>query len=100
MLKIFNKGEEGDIVRYRRKENIYMIWEFLFSRKNIITNPTLKKCLEYRLEEFKELEVIAKSKGFLLVSSSPLTRSSYHADKDFVMLKKNRINQINAQSIS
>ena len=54
----------------------------------------------YRPEEFKELESIAKSKGFLLVSSSPLTRSSYHADEDFSKLKKNRINQTNAQSIS
>jgi lipoic acid synthetase len=32
-------------------------------------------------------ETIAKSKGFLLVSSSPLTRSSYHADEDFAKLK-------------
>ena len=54
----------------------------------------------YNPEEFKELEVLAKSKGFLLVSSSPLTRSSYHADEDFAKLKKNRINQANAQSIS
>ena len=54
----------------------------------------------YRPDEFKELESIAKSKGFLLVSSSPLTRSSYHADEDFSKLKKNRINQTNAQSIS
>ena len=54
----------------------------------------------YKPDEFKELELIAKSKGFLLVSSSPLTRSSYHADKDFAELKKNRINQTNAQSIS
>jgi len=54
----------------------------------------------YTPEEFKELESIAKSKGFLLVSSSPLTRSSYHADEDFSKLKKNRINQTNAQSIS
>jgi lipoic acid synthetase len=54
----------------------------------------------YNPEEFEELESIAKSKGFLLVSSSPLTRSSYHADEDFVKLKKNRINQANAQSIS
>jgi len=54
----------------------------------------------YKPEEFKELEMIAKSKGFLLVSSSPLTRSSYHADEDFANLQKNRINQINAQSIS
>ena len=54
----------------------------------------------YKLEEFIEFEKIAKSKGFLLVSSSPLTRSSYHADEDFAKLKKNRINQTNAQSIS
>ena len=54
----------------------------------------------YIPEEFEELESIAKSKGFLLVSSSPLTRSSYHADEDFSKLQKNRINQTNAQSIS
>ena len=46
----------------------------------------------YTPEEFKELGDIAKSKGFLLVSSSPLTRSSYHADEDFAKLKKNRSN--------
>ena len=46
----------------------------------------------YHPDEFKELERIAKSKGFLLVSSSPLTRSSYHADEDFAKLKQNRIN--------
>ncbi len=46
----------------------------------------------YHPDEFKELEVIAKSKGFLLVSSSPLTRSSYHADEDFAKLKLNRRN--------
>jgi len=54
----------------------------------------------YLPQEFEELEHIAKSKGFLLVSSSPLTRSSYHADEDFAVLQKNRKNQINAQSIS
>ena len=54
----------------------------------------------YKPEEFEELGNIAKSKGFLLVSSSPLTRSSYHADEDFALLQKNRINQTNAQSIS
>ena len=44
----------------------------------------------YHPDEFKDLEIIAKSKGFLLVSSSPLTRSSYHADEDFAKLKQNR----------
>ena len=52
----------------------------------------------YDPREFKDLEVIAKAKGFLLVSSSPLTRSSYHADEDFAKLKKNRITS-NAKSI-
>ena len=54
----------------------------------------------YKPEEFDELKTIAMSKGFLLVSSSPLTRSSYHADEDFAALQKNRISQTNAQSIS
>ena len=46
----------------------------------------------YTPEEFKELGDIAKAKGFLLVSSSPLTRSSYHADEDFSKLQQTRIN--------
>ena len=44
-------------------------------------------------EEFQELKELALSKGFLIVSSSPLTRSSYHADKDFDEMKKLRDNQ-------
>ena len=46
----------------------------------------------YKPEEFDELGAIAKAKGFLLVSSSPLTRSSYHADEDFAKLQLNRLN--------
>ena len=38
------------------------------------------------------LGTIAKLKGFLLVSSSPLTRSSYHADEDFAKLQQSRNN--------
>ena len=38
-------------------------------------------------EEFQALEAIARAKGFLMVSASPLTRSSYHADSDFVQLQ-------------
>lgn len=41
-------------------------------------------------DEFAEYAVAAKAKGFLLVSSSPLTRSSYHADDDFKKLKQAR----------
>jgi len=40
--------------------------------------------------EFQELKEIALSKGFLIVASSPLTRSSYHADEDFSKMQKLR----------
>ena len=41
-------------------------------------------------EEFKTYETIARSKGFLMVSATPLTRSSYHADSDFEKLQAAR----------
>jgi lipoic acid synthetase len=43
-------------------------------------------------DEFKQLETIAYSKGFLMVSASPLTRSSHHAGDDFARLKAARNN--------
>ena len=42
-------------------------------------------------DEFEAYAATAKAKGFLLVSSSPLTRSSYHADSDFARLKAARV---------
>ncbi len=53
----------------------------------------------YKPHEFTELKNIALSKGFLLVASSPLTRSSYHADEDFKKLKKGREEQIKCQRL-
>ncbi len=41
-------------------------------------------------DEFKALETIAYSKGFLMVAASPLTRSSHHAGEDFARLKAAR----------
>ena len=41
-------------------------------------------------DEFKSYETIAYAKGFLMVSSSPLTRSSHHAGEDFARLKAAR----------
>jgi lipoic acid synthetase len=38
-------------------------------------------------EEFNALEQIARAKGFVMVSATPLTRSSYHADTDFAALR-------------
>ena len=45
-------------------------------------------------DEFNTYKIIAESKGFLMVSSSPLTRSSHHAEEDFKILKQNRIKKI------
>jgi len=42
-------------------------------------------------EEFKSYETIAYSKGILLVSASPLTRSSHHAGDDFAKLRAKRV---------
>src|SRR5579859_6941685 len=41
-------------------------------------------------DEFKAYETVAYAKGFLMVSSSPLTRSSHHAGEDFARLKAAR----------
>ena len=41
-------------------------------------------------DEFKQLESMAYAKGFLMVSASPLTRSSYHAGEDFARLRTAR----------
>ncbi|MDF1779183.1 MAG: lipoyl synthase [Rhizobiaceae bacterium] len=42
-------------------------------------------------DEFKSYETIAYSKGFLMVSASPLTRSSHHAGDDFAKLQAARV---------
>ena len=47
-------------------------------------------------EEFKTLETLAWSKGFLMVSASPLTRSSHHAGEDFARLKAERQRRLGA----
>jgi lipoyl synthase len=45
-------------------------------------------------EEFMRLEKMARAKGFVMVSASPLTRSSYHAEEDLVRLKLSRTSKI------
>jgi lipoyl synthase len=61
--------------------------------------PTKKHAAVARFwtpEEFKALETIAYAKGFLMVSASPLTRSSHHAGDDFAKLKAARAAQASA----
>lgn len=43
--------------------------------------------------EFEEYKTLARAKGFLMVSASPLTRSSHHADRDFQELRDARARQ-------
>jgi lipoyl synthase len=45
--------------------------------------------------EFQDYEAMARGKGFLMVSASPLTRSSYHAGRDFEKLKAARVKSLN-----
>jgi lipoic acid synthetase len=50
-------------------------------------------------DEFKSLETVAYAKGFLMVSASPLTRSSHHAGEDFARLKAARLKAIRLKAI-
>ena len=55
--------------------------------------PTVKHAAVDRFvtpEEFEDYARLARAKGFLLVSATPLTRSSYHADRDFAALRAAR----------
>jgi lipoic acid synthetase len=45
-------------------------------------------------EEFEDYAALARAKGFLQVSATPLTRSSYHADADFASLREARARQL------
>ncbi|MCA7010602.1 lipoyl synthase [Wolbachia endosymbiont of Tribolium confusum] len=78
------------------KEEIFQVMDDLRSAEvDFITigqylQPTPKHVKVDRYvtpEEFEHYKYIAYSKGFLVVASSPLTRSSYHAEEDFNRLK-------------
>ncbi|HVZ08848.1 lipoyl synthase [Rhodopila sp.] len=59
--------------------------------------PTVKHAAVDRFvppEEFADYAAIARAKGFLLVSATPLTRSSYHADADFAALRAARADRL------
>ena len=99
--KIFTKsgimlglGEERDEILQVMDDLISAEVDFLTIGQYLqpsVKHYPLKKYVHPK--EFEELKTIAKSKGFLIVASSPLTRSSYHADEDFSKMKKLRENQ-------
>ena len=81
------------------KEEIYQVMDDLrsaevdFLKIGQYLQPTDKHAKIEKFispEEFKKYKSIAIAKGFLMVSSSPLTRSSYHASEDFKKLKQAR----------
>jgi len=81
------------------KNEIYQVMDDLRSAKvDFLTigqylPPTPKHAKLERFvlpSEFEDYKKMAYAKGFLMVSSSPLTRSSYHASENFKILKKNR----------
>ena len=98
--KVFTKSGIMVGLGENKEEIVQVMDDLRFAEVDFITigqylQPSVKHhplIRYYHPDEFKELETIAKSKGFLLVSSTPLTRSSYHADEDFAKLQQNRIN--------
>ena len=79
-----------------KKEEIYQVMDDLRSADvDFLTigqylQPTEKHAKLERFvtpEEFETYKTMAYAKGFLMVSSSPLTRSSYHASEDFSIMK-------------
>ena len=61
--------------------------------------PTVKHCAVARFvppEEFAEYATLARARGFDMVSATPLTRSSYHADADFERLRAARTARLQA----
>jgi lipoic acid synthetase len=63
--------------------------------------PTAKHAAVDRFvtpDEFAGYERLARGKGFLMVSASPLTRSSYHAGEDFERMKAARAERLAAKS--
>ena len=90
-----------------KKEILQVMDDLISSKVDFLTigqylQPSVKHYPLQRYvhpDEFKELKSIALAKGFLMVASSPLTRSSYHADEDFFKMKKLREKESQCHSL-
>ena len=79
----------------KREEVLQVMDDMISANVDFITigqylQPTIKhaKVMEYvHPDVFESYASIARSKGFKMVSASPFTRSSFHADEDFIKLK-------------
>ena len=99
--KIFTKSGIMLGLGEKREEVLQVMDDLISAKVDFLTigqylQPSAKHHPLHRYvhpHEFEELKVIAESKGFLIVASSPLTRSSYHADEDFSKMQKLREEQ-------
>ena len=99
--KIFTKSGIMLGLGEKKDEVLQVMDDLLTARVDFLTigqylQPTPKHFPLKRYvhpDEFEEFKQIALLKGFLIVASSPLTRSSYHADEDFLEMKKLREKQ-------
>ncbi|PWR23776.1 lipoyl synthase [Zavarzinia compransoris] len=116
-LRILNRVKELDPTVFTKsgimvglgetKSEVYQVMDDLRSADvDFITigqylQPTPKHAPVDRFvtpEEFADYARMARAKGFLMVSASPLTRSSHHAGEDFVKLKAAREAKLAAQA--
>lgn len=69
--------------------------DFLTIGQYLQPTPKHAKVMDFVTPQtFDAYAAIARAKGFLLVASSPLTRSSYHADRDFALMQQARATQL------
>ena len=85
-----DKGEIYQVMDDLRSAGV----DFLTIGQYLQPTPKHHEVMRYvNPNEFEDYAKMARGKGFLMVSSSPLTRSSYHADADFEALKRARSGQ-------
>ena len=69
--------------------------DFLTIGQYLQPTPKHAKVIDFVTPQtFEAYAAIARAKAFLLVASSPLTRSSYHADRDFALMREARAAQL------
>ena len=72
--------------------------DFLTMGQYLQPTPRHAKVMDFVTpQSFNAYAAIARAKGFLLVASSPLTRSSYHADRDFEAMQEARAKTLSAK---
>ncbi|MEQ9638842.1 MAG: lipoyl synthase [Alphaproteobacteria bacterium] len=82
-----DKGEVGQVMDDLRAADVDFLTIGQYLQPSVKHHPLARFVTP---DEFEDFAKLARGKGFLLVSSTPLTRSSYHADRDFAELRRRR----------